>query len=484
MFKGLFKKKAKADQEDLSADLPDLDVEGEAPEADLPASAEPQGDGSLEDIVRSTIDDVSFDGEHLLQIGKKSVAIGMLWEGLLDDTTPKQQAADLSNQKITYDLFANFKAAGQVGFSARTKKLKIGTKAGVTSVDDKKMGQSWVAAFRLGEQSGYWWVAAHRNGQVYEDQILSSEEDARMVFLENLQAPDWERQIAPEEWGIAGALPYDVQDIIDPLLGIPLKPTNIIKAYLSRIIASVVIVSVMIAGFLFYQDYVEKQRILEEQLKRQREAIVSVSPSDYPWFDTPALIPFFEKCRIEMAKSIRLVPGWYQEAVSCDMSLTDKKAVISTSWLSTAGGTVPWLVSAFPPGEAQPSVSQDGLQARYGSTLEFGVQTEVLDEPWERMKIDSVLSRRLQTTGVKLNLVANVTRLTPSQQATTKEPIFNYHEVSFEASAGLEEYAKLLSDIPAIVPVGMTYNIDGRSFFVTFRIYHPAILPGPGASSG
>jgi len=58
-----------------------------------------------------------------------------------------------------------------------------------------------------------------------------------------------------------------------------------------------------------------------------------------------------------------------------------------------------------------------------------------------------------------------------------RKPVFNYHELSFQASAGIKEYARLFSDVPALVPSDMIYDLKTRTWNLKFRIYHPAILP-------
>jgi len=357
----------------------------------------------LLDIKSSGHVDMSFDGDRILEIGRKKFALGLLWDTSSSDDKIRLQAESLSDAQTSINLYAPFKTGGQYGFGSTDKGDKPGMKAGVTCFDPKQMGQSWLAAFRLGASSNFYWVVAQRDGSVYEDQILESEDDARAVFLENLQAPNWQRTIAPEEWELGGVQNILISDAINVDVGVGLKAVNPFKTYLPRIIAISVLTIVCIVGWFVYQNWVEEQERQAAELERQRRDAVSVSPSDYPWFDSPDFGLFIGECFPKMDEVLRVVPGWEQEQISCRLDEKSKLAEVDTTWLNR-GGTVPWLVASFSPDEIQPQIKIDGTIAGVAHSIEFGVQTDILAEAWTPEKIEKILNRRIQTVGVAVQM--------------------------------------------------------------------------------
>ncbi|MFG6573610.1 type 4b pilus protein PilO2 [Sulfitobacter sp. 1A13353] len=434
-------------------------------------------DGSgLAEIETGNAPDYEFDNYQTLKIGKKNVVLNMLWDSTRPSESIKTQAKAVSSEEAYYSLAANFRDANQLGFSDGSNAIKPGFKAGVTCFNPEQMGDSWVAAFRIGENADIWWIVALRNGQVYEDQLLRDEDEARMLFLENMQAPDWQRRIAPDYWEIGGTEDYRIQDALAPSFGIALKPVNPVKTYLPRLIVAGVLVVVGIVAHSMYQSHLETQAEQERLLEQQRDASVRISPSDYPWFDSPSVLGFINDCTPVIEGAMRFIPGWRQDVISCTFHADKKAARVATSW-TNVGGTVPWLTANFDPNEPPPNIDANGTSATYGNSILFDVKTEVLPEPWEGARIESVLRRRLQTTGAKVELTASVQRITPEQRVKLREPVFNFHQVSFQTSGAIEDYLRLFSDIPARVPVDAVYNIKSRVWNISFRIYHPAVLP-------
>jgi hypothetical protein len=434
-------------------------------------------DGSgLAEIETGNPPEYEFDGHQTLKIGKKNVVLNMLWDSMRPSESIKTQAKAVSSEEAYYSLAANFRDANQLGFSDGSNAIKPGFKAGVTCFNPEQMGDSWVAAFRIGENANIWWVVALRNGQVYEDQLLRNEDEARILFLENMQAPDWQRRIAPDYWEIGGTEDYRIQDALAPSFGIGLKPVNPLKTYMPRLIVAGVLVVVGVVAYSMYQSYLEEQAEQERLLKQQRDASVRISPADYPWFDSPSVMTFINDCTPAIEGAMRFIPGWRQDVISCTYHADKKAARVATSW-TNVGGTVPWLTANFSPSEQPPNIDTTGSSATYGSSILFDVTTEVLPEPWEGARINSILSRRLQTSGARVELTTSVKRITPEQRVKMREPVFNFHQVSFQTSGAIEDYLRLFSDIPAIVPVDAVYNIKSRVWNISFRIYHPAILP-------
>ena len=446
-------------------------------------SAETEGDDKdvsmssdgLEEI-RSVGDVVlSFDGDATLEVGRKKIVLGLIWEADRTSDTIKSQAASLGDAMVTYDLVANFKDGNQLGFSSTGAGMKPGMKAGVTAVTPKRMGKSWVGAFRLNAGGNHWWIAGVRNGQVYEDQIATDPETARAIFLENLQAPGWQRAAAPSHWEIGGTEDIDLKDVLFPGGGVSLKPVRPLKMYAARIIAIFLIIALGTGGFLYYQNMKEQERLRQEETQRKLREEVRVAPADYPWFDTPSAERFIRGCAPRMSETLVFVPGWSQDVISC--SLQDGSGIVATSW-SNSNGTVPWMAAAFPPDKPQPSIDVMGQSASYNLSVAFDVPPADLAEPWEEGRINLILNRRVQTLELdNVTVTPFVQRVTPVQQREMRKPVFNRHDVNVQTGGALHEYVRLFSDFPAVVPKTLVYETSTGTWNLTLSVYHPAILP-------
>lgn len=437
-----------------------------------------EGGGDLDEITEDPTKIAIYDGIHTVTINEKRMIIGLQWEILRAGVTPKIAAEKVnlaSKGRANIDLFVNLKTENQAGLVQGSKVIKPGDKAGATCFPARRLGRFWLAAFELPGEKERWWVVAMRDGQIYEDSIYSDLSSARAVFMENHAAPDWQRVIAPEDWNIEGVESYSLVSVMHPGSGQGLKPINPIKTYLPYIIAGVVSVGSIVAGYHFYTDYQLKKKIEAREAAAARKKRIVVTPMDYPWFDTPSLAQFFDKCIPEMEGMVKYVPGWEQRLISCSMDGTE--ASVTTSWKNNTG-YVHWMMAAFPPDENQPLINVAGDQASRSSNIDFGVETQVLDKGWPEEKVDAVLRRRFQTLGLdNVSMAPVIKRITPEQRISLQRPVFNRHDFKLQTSAALYEYASLFADVPAVVPDQLVYDLDAGIWNLSFKVYHQAILP-------
>lgn len=434
-----------------------------------------QTEEDLDEIRTGRLVDLEFDQIQTLKIGKKSIVMGLVWITADPAKKIKEQATSLAKEDENFDLVCQHRMANQLGLAEKTAGIKLGMKAAASCFSEKTMGRNWIAAFRLIEGQEHFWVVSVRNGAVWEDQIISDEFTAKSLFLEELAAPDWQRKIAPDEWSLGGTKEYRLQDVIEISEGLPLKPVYPLKTYAPRIILASLLVGAGVGAYAFYQNYQENQKLIAQQLEQARKASVRVSPSDYPWFDTPELEEFFSLCIPEAPKMIKTIPNWQQSPIGC--ALDDKKELsIETAWQST-GGTQVWARAAFRPDEPQATFNPEGTAARLRRKIDMDVVTEDLDPAWSEERIDRILGQRFQTTGVDIKVSKSVRKVSSSERGNMPKPVFNYHDLTLTTSAGLFEYARLFSDIPAIVPRTLVYEPNAGTWNLNFRIYHEAILP-------
>ena len=119
--------------------------------------------------------------------------------------------------------------------------------AGATAINADGWGDNWVAAFRLPGQAPHWWIVAMRGAQIYEDQLHGAESAARQAMEMSLEAPDWDRIVAPPAWEIGNSQAQDVADALDLARAAPLQRVNRVARMAG--IAALVMATAILAGF-------------------------------------------------------------------------------------------------------------------------------------------------------------------------------------------------------------------------------------------
>lgn len=426
-------------------------------------------------------DEIVLEDAGVLSIGSKKAAIGLTWTSIEDDAAVKDKVEEMNDltrgdptqATIEFKHYTDTLENGFIGLGSPDLGQEPGMRALVTMLPPEMTGPRWIGVFQISEANDFWWVGSIRDGKVFDDQIIRSQEDAKQIFLADLQAPDWTAVYAPSEWGIPQTRREKLHELVDLRSGSKLKSVTPIKDNLPRILLGSVLLAAATGGYFFIEHQKAEQERELQELRRRAERGMLFSPQDVPWNRSVTVGEFIAVCMKEMAKSAILIPGWEAQPISC--SFDKGKGTISTGW-SRSGGTFSWLRAAIPADEPAPRLSSTGETASWGRTFEFSVnETSFQEKPWSGDLIEERLRERFQTLGAPLAIRPN----DKNQKTARTHPVFNSHDIRISAPYRLTNYGDILEDVPALVPQALLYNMQTGIWDLAIKAYHPPMLPPP-----
>ena len=403
---------------------------------------------------------------NCLATGHRRAALGLLWQPLQPGLSIRDQARLAGGNRGEFDLHVSAAGSRQAGFGATGDGLSPGMLAGATAVNADGWGDNWVAAFSLPGQARRWWIVAMRGAQIYEDQVHDSERAARQAMEMSLQAPDWDRIIAPSDWEIGNSAATGIADVLDLARAAPLQRVS----RMARI-AGFAALALLAAALLG----VGWSRLV--QMDGAGIALIGTpAPVDesyeYPWEASPSIFGFVRRCTVEMDRMLLLPPGWLLESLVCGWS----GETIGTRMLLRRNDGRPVHLRAAARSR-RPQISARGEAAELASSAALAPGDMLaLVQPWERGRLEMVLSDRFGSLGLEAGIVPRSEKIAGTAGGERVTRSLNRFDLGIRTSAGVLEYARLLSDIPALVPEALVWRQDSHSWHLTAKAY-PA--PGP-----
>lgn len=415
---------------------------------------------------------------RLIENGKKPYAVGLLWLPYDLDRKVSEQAADAGFGDDAPDLYVVVGDREQIGFGYKYNGLKIGMPAAATLFSSDVLPGNWLAAFELpGDMGQSWWLVAWRDGQVYEDRVITDPNDAQSAFAALQEAPNWSAAICPVAWDIDGTIDYSLGAVLGKRARpAKLKSTSQIRALLPIAIPVALLAVAAVAGFIVWQNIQEQRRLDElerlrqERLRQQQQAEpVEVVP---PWEGMPLPARFVDVCTREFEELLIVPAGWRIEPQTC--TIDGDSIVVQTSWRRESGGRLAWFLATLrDAGYENFAVSEDlqrvTIFAREPIT-EPGPDRSI--RALSATEVQERLMLRFDTLDLPLNMRLVAPRAAPARQ--DGQPVWTHHEITFQESTSLEEYLKLISDIPARVPDELTYDVYSQQWRIVLRLYHEA----------
>jgi hypothetical protein len=419
--------------------------------------------------------DLQYDGTGNILEGRKRFAVGLDWETVQADAPVRDQAA--RGHRGGYRRGLHVRLGAQYGFASADRQHKRGSQALITTARSELLGERWAGAFRINEADRFWWVAAVRDGEIYEDVVLADEVSARTLLLDVLDAPDWTRIIAPADWKISGTEPARIEQAFSMRSGSTLRPVDGRGDLIQRVVILSLIGALGGGGYYYWTELKRQEAERAAELTRMRDEMVRVDPATYPWASATPLEDFVETCVREIEGALALPPGWRPGPITCTAS--GRAGAVTAEW-GRDGGRFPWLLAATRAKGAPATLLEGGERAQSRRGVSFPERPDTgVDVPWTAADISDLLSSRLQTLGLTATLRPRVRSLTAEQRQELRAPVYNRHDLLIETSVGIEEYARLLSDVPALTPEALVYGVGTGTWSLTAKIYHPPILPLP-----
>ena len=407
---------------------------------------------------------VALTAPNCIAAGRKRLALGLLWQPAKSEIALRDQARLAGGASGGFDLYANRADARQIGFASKRDGFVPGMLAGATAISCGRWGGNWLAALRLPGGDDRWWIVARRDSQIYEDRLHESEEDARRAFGLYMEAPDWDRVIAPASWGISKAGHAELSELLDLRRADRLKRVNWEVPVLAMAACAALLAAALHFGWQMWSEN-RSSAILDEG---KQSAILSPA-IPHPWDASPWVPDFVEGCLNGMDRLMILPPGWIVESLICVWSGTS--AVATVRWRESGGRTSYLHAAAL-------GVNSDGLRIEAGgkkAELSLPVRVPRSAKPQfgdslNSSFLETVLRERFRTLG------ADATFARRSGRAAGGSGIrFPHLDLTIRASAGIKELGKLLSDVPGLVPEALAFRPESNVWQLTMKAYSEPI---------
>ncbi len=404
---------------------------------------------------------VRMAAPNCLAIGQRRAALGLLWQPLQPGLSIRDQARLAGGNRGEFDLHVGAVGSRQAGFGATGDGLSPGMLAGATAINADGWGDNWVAAFRLPGQAPHWWIVAMRGAQIYEDQLHGAESAARQAMEMSLEAPDWDRIIAPPAWAIDNSQDRDVADALDLARAAPLQRVNRVARMAG--IAALVMAAAILAGF----GWSRLAPVGGTGIASLGTPVPAVESYDYPWENAPSILAFVRRCTVEMDRMLLLPPGWLLESLICSWS---GQSIGTRMKLRRNDGRAVHVRAAA--GPHSPEIARKGDTAELAATTRLGPDDMLtLLNPWRRDRLETVLRDRFGSLGLEAGIHQRSERIDGRAGGEKISRALDRFDLGIHTSAGVLEYARLVSDIPALVPDTLAWRQDAHAWHLTARAY-------------
>lgn len=317
---------------------------------------------------------------HLFEIEGAQFVVGLFWQPL--------SSASASERKKEIKTLAK-----ELGFDLAV--LRQGDTQSVGFTDSKQLGKSkkgiYSAAAIVSKSlemefeakdfifitklpDGQWFYVAQRQSSILPDGdvLFASEDAARAQCMEHMSLGEWGLVVAPELWGIQGAvernfgelLPKDKKGKLKRHAWWALAPVGgglgaQLSVHSGKIIIGVASISAVVVGSMLYNNWQAKKAAEEAMLAAMLDESGQLIPPERPWKNAPLAQDFFSSCR-NAVSSQNLFPGnWALSEVNC------VAGSLSIAWHPKQGGWIKHLRQIVPGA----TISMDGTSASLQASL-------------------------------------------------------------------------------------------------------------------
>ena len=267
--------------------------------------------------------------KQVMIINRKKYATGLFWQPVDPLVTPfvyARQISAKSNNK--YNLLTEYKS--MVGLADSRDGARAGMSVGASAV----MGAfsefiSFLGVFQIGNN---YYLIATRNGVIIRDILLETEGEARKMYAELSNMPDWGGLFAPSAWGMPRSQEKILSEIIKKDSGTKLRQMSLVKSVLPSVI--VVVIFFIIAG-LFYSPLFKSKPVpntaalnkelaaeYQRQLQAKNEELnkkfkAEKKDVEYPYEKLPYVMDRARICYKAIGFMMQPVMGWNQKNIDC-----------------------------------------------------------------------------------------------------------------------------------------------------------------------
>ena len=275
--------------------------------------------------------------KQVITIQRKKFATGLFWQPVTVGVNPylyARQLAEKGNKKYTH--FVEYKSMIGLGNS------KDGIHSGMPSAAAMVTGalSGFISFLGVFQVDGYFYLVAARNDVIIRDVLIETEVEARKIYAELSNIPDWGALFAPASWGMPRSQEKFLSDLLANGVIEKLRPISITKTVGVSVGLGVAFLAIM--GIVMYTPVLEMfspkpnkveikpevlaeyQRQLEEKNKELDQQFDMVKkekkPLDYPYNHLPDAKERANLCYKAIGYMMQPVMGWNQRTTKCDSS--------------------------------------------------------------------------------------------------------------------------------------------------------------------
>lgn len=268
--------------------------------------------------------------KQVITLNRKKYAAGLFWQPVNAGVTPYIYARQLiAKSKKKYTLLTEYKS--MIGLSDGRDGVRAGMPAMAAEVvNSLSEFVSFLGVFQV--DSGFYLIAV-RNSVIIRDLFIQTEHDARKMYVELSNMPDWGGLFAPSSWGMPRSKERFLGELIKGGPVAKLRQISIVKT----LTPSIVLVGLfLVLGLLFIYSpllrthktepvklnqelLAEYQKQLEEKsVELDKKFEIQTKDQKYPYNSLPDVIERARLCYKAIAFVMQPVTGWNQRKADCD----------------------------------------------------------------------------------------------------------------------------------------------------------------------
>lgn len=270
--------------------------------------------------------------KQTVTVHHKKYATGLFWQPVTPGVTPYIYARQLINKSIKkYTLLAEYKS--MIGLAEE----RGGIRAGMPSVAAEVVNSlsTYVSFLAVFSTDGCYYLVAVRNGVIVRDVLIETEAEARKIYVELSEMPDWSALIAPASWGMPQSQEKVLSNLIRNGSVAKLRQISIVKSLVPSIIMMGVFL-VVILLFLYIPsfkkenktqtkqlspelmaEYQKQIRAKNEELDKKYEIVKKIEVK-YPYDNLPNVMERARLCYKAIGFVMQPIVGWNQKSATCD----------------------------------------------------------------------------------------------------------------------------------------------------------------------
>lgn len=267
--------------------------------------------------------------KQVITINRKKYATGLFWQPVMPGVTPYIYARQLiAKSKKKYTLLTEYKS--MIGLSDGRDGVRHGMTALAAEIANSLA--EFVSFLGVFQAEGGFYLIAVRNGVIIRDSFVQTEHDARKMYVELSNMPDWGGLFAPASWGMPRSKEKFLTELVHGSAVAKLRQISIVKT----LAPSMVLVGVfVILGLIFIyaplltsskKDSVKlNQELLAEyqrQIEEKNEELdkkfeIEKTEKKYPYSNLPDMMERALLCYKAIAFVMQPVGGWTQRTAEC-----------------------------------------------------------------------------------------------------------------------------------------------------------------------